>query len=189
MLHQFSSFTLTQPAVNQLIKTYQKNWTKKEIATVLTMDEHNTSTGWYEIQGQKGSAKQVQFSNKDLLDTLSDNHVSHTKWVLFHNHIQGQGHANVHSHQDELTHQQNNTTYSNTHFDYQGSGLFSINSSGNFHIKFKKAHSDELASILYDWIQAQEIVVNDTGNIIWYNKTSTLHPHENTSHSWWYTGI
>lgn len=183
------AYTLTNETVRQIIKPYQKNGTKKEIASVMLFDKNNTSSTATEVKGAKSTASSVSFSTHDVFQTLADTNPSANKGVIFHNHIQDLRHANTHSEQDELQHQDNKRNYKQGPLQYMGSGLVSVSSAGNFHIKFRESHTDELATILHGNIQAQEIVFNKQGKMVGYNSTTTLNPQDNTINTWSYTSI
>ncbi len=184
-----ANYTLTPQTVRQVIKPYQKNGTRKEIASVMAFDENNTSSTAHEIQWAKSTPTSVSYTSQDLFQTLANNKVSHTQGILFHNHIQWLDHANVHSEQDEMQHQQNKTNYQSKTFEYLGSGLVSVSTAGNFHIKFRNAYNDQLGEILYNGVKAQEIVVNKQWNLVGYNLTATLDPQHNTRNTRTYTHI
>ncbi|MFA7284679.1 MAG: hypothetical protein WC004_02550 [Candidatus Absconditabacterales bacterium] len=183
------AYTLTNDTVRQIIKPYQKNGTKKEIASVMLFDDANTSSTAKEVKGAQSTASSVSFSTHDIFQTLADSDTTHQKGVIFHNHIQDLHHANTHSEQDEHQHRENKRNYAQGPLQYMGSGLVSVSSAGNFHIKFRESHTDELATILHNNVQAQEVVFNKQGKMVGYNSTTTLNPNDNTINTRAYTSI
>ena len=176
---------LNHTSINNIRKlSLESQARKSELAQALTTDGKNAITA-KTINPQKSSSESVSYTSKDLYEALED---SPTQWVLFHTHLQDLNHANVHSQQDEKQHAKNAQQYSPDSsceiFDCLGNGIIGVRKDGGFSIKARSTQDNDLIKFAHDGVEAEELVFDKEGNMIWHKKESTLDPEDNKPDSW-----
>lgn len=158
---------------------------KVEIAQALTTDKAHKSIDAKTITPQQSSSKSVSFNSQDLQKALDGDS---NQWILFHTHLEDLNHANVHSQQDEKQHSLNAKHYNPNSkseiFNCLGNGIVWVRKDGGFSLKARSTNDNNLITFSHDGVEAEELVFDKEGQLIWQNKESSLNPEDNNQESW-----